>query len=633
MNETISKYRSYILIVGLLSAISFCSCTQSEKADVDGGPVEENDIEIKMGPFDAESLKKNYYRYEFVEIEARFDLDKLPSGDDAELTASVSRDGEPVPDVAGRDGMRFVQKEPGVYVAHWPIPWNPELGEYECTVTGDMSGKRVSDTCKFVVKGRPTVKMKPLCVVNLESDTRFKNRPVVGPDGRTTGWEQLVAWAEFMGADAMFYLTGITKQMYGPTMDDPWYDANREFAEDLGGEAHKRGMKFGGWIGAYLPYGQTQVGLPYKFSRNLVEGQFYYTLHVSLNDEERRKQITELCKEMEASDNFDFIGIDYIRTGFGGYELVDEFVEEMQIEVPTDFHERGLEGRMWWLVSKLRSRDPVMIDLWQWWRASKAARTLKTIKEEAGVTKPFYCFCLSYEFGHQHGQDSLMMYDAGADFVMLMLYDADRNNFDYLVKSWPTFIEEGDGSLVPGLSVDYRFLENKWNPAVNQPMEMFNRYNDVVTKFYPDGSVEGLFFHDLDRALYTRKGEDFIGMDYIVAGGSAFSRLREREKAIPLKLRIENVRGGGVMDCTLENISDEAVDNIEISVPETHGVATGKASEKRIKTIAPGETVEFTLKPRAGGIGRLTILAVMATWGDNPTPQDRAMDIVCVWLG
>jgi hypothetical protein len=617
----------YGLFVGvfLVTTALFTSCGEK------GGQEETLEygvIPIKLEPFHVYSAKGKYLRYDIVEIIAKFDLNKIPSGDDAILGGGIYKDGELVETVGGIKELRFTKRAPGEYFARWPVPWNPALGKYEARVKADMTGKAVGGSCEFSIAGRKfKPPPKPLCVVNLESDTRFKERAVLDPYNKETGWEQLAAWAEFMGADTLFYLTGITKEMYGPTMEKPWYQNNINLAHDLSVEAHKRDIKFGGWVGAYLPYGKTQVSMPYKFSRNLVEGKFLYTLHISLNDENRRAQVVDLLREMNESDDFDYVGIDYIRTGFGGYELVDDFVDELNLETPDDWEARGLEGRMWWLVSRLRARDEKIIRLWQWWRGSKAARTLKLIKEEAGITKPFFCFMLSYEYGHQHGQDPLMMYDAGADLILLMLYDADRNNFDYLMSSWPDYTREGQAVLIPGICVDKYFLENPWDKRVNQPLEMFNRYNMVVNGFYRDGAVEGLFFHDLDRAIYTRKGELYWGQDYAVAGGAAFGRLREREGAVPIKIRIESIKPGrGItVETSVENTGKETVDEIEVSIPPTGGVFPGKDSKTVVSDLKPGEKRTVKLSAGTAPVDRMHVVSAMAVFGDRPS--DRNFDL------
>jgi hypothetical protein len=477
----------------------------------------------------------------------------------------------------------------------------------------------------FELTGRKVARpAKPLCVATLESDGQWERLGVDSP-GPNHNWKALADWAQFMGADAFFSLTGITKAMYGPTMEKPWYGYNLQFEPKLAAECHARGIKFGGWVGCFLPYGKTQVPLPYKFSRNLVDSEFFYTLHISLNDEERFKQVVALARALQNDPSYDYVGLDYIRTGFGGYELVDEFVTDLALDVPADWGTRTLEGKMWWLVGRLRARDEALIELWQWWRARKVALTVKRIKEEAGITKPLFTFTLGWEMGHQHGQDILMLSDAGADYCLVMLYEATKDEYDYLIKRWPTYLSQGQVNALPGISVDRYLLQNKWNPNVNQPYEMYDRYVAAVNGFYGRGTPEGLFFHDLERALYSRRGEEFRCMDYAVAGAAAFTRLRERAGTMPLKLRIGRVYGGPAVTVTAENVGKTPLNNVEVKLAGTHGVRLYKESSTVIPALAPGAKAELRLAGGSWDVKRRHIIGVYAVWGSKP--DERAFDV------
>jgi hypothetical protein len=606
-----------------IAASAPLSCGPCAKKQTDGGGG--GTAEAPPGPLVVTTSQPTYLRYDVVEVRVKADPSVIPALAAENLHGIITRDGEPLTTVGKITDLKFRAGEGGAFAARWPVPWNPPLGTYRAEVAADVPSGSYSSYADFVIAGRkPKRPAEPFCVVTLESDGKWERLGVASP-GENHNWKALVDWTEFMGADAFFSLVGITKAMHGPTMEKPWYQYNLDFAPKLADECHARGLKFGGWIGAFLPYGKTQVPLPYKFSRNLVEGQFYYTLHISLNDERRLRQVVELARTLQNDPHYDYVGLDYIRTGFGGYELVDEFVSDLALDVPPDWGQTSLEGKMWWLVGKLRSRDERTIELWQWWRARKVALTVKRIKEEAGVTKPLFAFTLGWEMGHQHGQDILMLNDAGVDYCMVMLYEATKDEYDYLIKRWPEYLSQGQVNALPGISVDRYLLQNKWNPGVNQPYEMYDRYLAVVNGFYGKGNLEGLFWHDFERALYSRRGEEFTGMDYAVAGAAAFTRLREREGKMPLKIRITRVLGGPRVDVALENVGDETLRDVEVFLAATGGVKTGRASRATVASLAPGEKAGLTLAAGSWDVERRHIIGACATWGKRP--EDRAWDI------
>ncbi len=578
-------------------------------------------VKAPAGPVTVATDKPSYLRYDVVEVRVKADEKTVGPLAPADISGVITRDGKPVATVGKTRELKFRPNGSGEFAARWPVPWNPALGKYraEVNVRGEKAAR------DFEITGRKVARpLKPMCVVTLESDGKWDRLGVDSP-GSNHDWKALADWGEFMGADAFFSLVGITKAIYAPTMEKPWYDYNLKFNPKLAAECHARGMKFGGWIGCFLPYGKTQVPLPYKFSRNLVDGQFFYTLHISLNDEQRFRQVVDLARQLQADPSYDYVGLDYIRTGFGGYELVDEFVNDLALDVPADWGARTLEAKMWWLVGRLRARDEALIELWQWWRARKVALTIKKMKDEAGITKPLFAFTLGWEMGHQHGQDILMMNDAGVDYNMVMLYEATKDEYDYLIKRWPTYLSQGQVNAIPGISVDRYLLLNKWNPDVNQPYEMYDRYVAAVNGFYGKGTLEGLFWHDFERALYSRCGEEFRCMDYAVAGAAAFTRLRERAGAMPVEIRVARVRAGPTVDVTLENTGKGPVKDIAVALAATHGVVVGKAAKKTVATLAPGEKVNLTLAGGSWDVQRRHIIGAYAVWG--PKPEDRAFDI------
>jgi hypothetical protein len=629
-----ATYRAYFRIklavaaAASLAALALHSCGPCGKKAEEGTPTAPP--EPPRGPLAVTTSKTAYPRYDVVEVRAEVDARVLGDVAADDLRGVITRSGDAVTTVGKIKELKWRKREDGVFVARWPVPWNPPLGKYRAEVVADTRSGPTEAAADFTVVGRkPKRPAKPLCVVTLESDGKWERLRVASP-GENHDWRALADWADFMGADAFFSLVGITKGMYAPTMEKPWYQYNLDFTPKLADECHARGIKFGGWLGAFLPYGKTQVPLPYKFSRNLVEGEFWYTLHISLNDERRFRQVVELARKLQKDPRYDYVGLDYIRTGFGGYELVDEFIADLALDVPADWDGRTLEGKMWWLVGKLRGRDERMIELWQWWRGRKVALTVKRIKEEAGITKPLFAFTLGWEMGHQHGQDILMLNDAGVDYCMVMLYEATKDEFDYLIKRWPEYLEQGQVNAIPGISVDCYLLQNKWNPGVNQPYEMFDRYQAAVNGFYGRGNVEGFFWHDFERALYSRRGEEFTCMDYAVAGAAAFTRLRERHGTMPLKLRINRVIGGPRVDVSLENVGKKVLRDVDVFLARTGGIKPYHASRATVASLAPGGKTKLTLAAGSWDVERRHIIAAYAVWGTQP--DERAFDAAVATL-
>ena len=163
-----------------------------------------------------------------------------------------------------------------------------------------------------------------------------------------------------------------------------------------------------------------------------------------------------IYKVLSSNPEIDYLGIDYIRPFEGGYETIDKFVQEMGIEVPDEWTDWPFKERMLWLVKKIENREDLSLaKKWNWWRARTGALILKRIKEEAKITRPFFAFMLTWKRGWQHGQDPVMLTQAGADYLGLMLYEASREQFDTLIKDWHNYIERDDANLIVGDVLDW----------------------------------------------------------------------------------------------------------------------------------------------------------------------------------
>ena len=93
----------------------------------------------------------------------------------------------------------------------------------------------------------------------------------------------------------------------------------------------------------------------------------------------------------------------------------------LMIAFASGRHARALarlskDERIVWLArKKIMRRDRGFIDAWQWWRAHRVAGIVRRIKAEIGDQKKLWAFTLTWDRGWHHGQDAVMMNDAGVD--------------------------------------------------------------------------------------------------------------------------------------------------------------------------------------------------------------------------
>ncbi len=491
---------------------------------------------------------KTYLHYDYVDINASpGSEDILNQLKNRRIVAFVYRGEELVSTIGYKKFIYLAYDSKNkTWRGRWPVPWNAEEGEYKVKLRYlPISGKkqfRVSE-CAFKIRSRKPAKLNPpVSILTLEYSKPFNKMKIRDMNGKPGGWRNIFKWADFMGVDTFFHLTGQTsayKEKLGPSF--PWNTDNLPLLEEIAAEAHKNGLKFGAWLAAYLTFGPRRFAADYEYSwdYDTEKGRLIKGRGISLADEKRVSDIIRFIKNIKSIPGIDYIGLDYIRNARGGFEMVDEFMSEMRIEEPGDWNNFTREKRMAWLgklVYVRKKKDMPVVDAWNWWRARKVSLIVKEIKEKSGLELPLWAFTLSWQKGWQHGQDVIMMTDAGVDFLSVMMYECDSEQFKNMMKSWNDYLHAGDAQVVIGNQVDWVVHQNTLNPAGTE--EYYNRLITAFKKVYNDRRAYGIFIHDFSRILWGRKGP-YSSMEWLVAGASAMSRAREEYGRAPLKISLE----------------------------------------------------------------------------------------------
>jgi len=118
---------------------------------------------------------------------------------------------------------------------------------------------------------------------------------------------------------------------------------------------------------------------------------------------------------------------------------------------------------------------------------------------------------------------------------MLMMYECDRPQFENLMKSWHSYIYDGDAQIFVGNQVDWVVHQKSVNPPC--PEEYYNRLVTAARYLYNNRSAFGVFIHDLSRVLGGRKGP-YSSNEWFIAGAAAFTKTEEAYNNSPLKISI-----------------------------------------------------------------------------------------------
>jgi hypothetical protein len=495
-----------------------------------------------------------YYRYQIVNLSLKPDSRLKVNPDSASLQVSF-RHGDSLISGVGNCAeiaLRYDKKD-SIWRGTWAMPWNPPLGSYQAVLSVTSKQAKVdsitllssyvttlllSDSTAFVIKSRtPQTIPDGFCAMTIESAGNMLNAKLPSPVKNQRHWTNFADWAKYLGADAVWYSVGWTIEDY-PGINDknPWIKENFKVFPKLAEECHKQGLQFGGYVGSYLLWGKPLRKLKYDYSLEAKNGRVYPNHHVNLDDAKRRADIVMILKLLQEDPNVDFIGLDYIRPGAGGYETVDAFVEQMNIEKPAGWNKWSKKDRILWVARQVKPMsDRPIRARWQWWQAHRSATAVEKLIAEAGVTKPVWGFTLGWDKGHEHGQDPPMMNDAGLDLDAMMIYESNAQQCFEMTNVWSKYLKGDEVQMMAGQQIDWVLLQKSTVPAA--PEEFYWRLTDAIKGTTDGGRVKGLFWHDLFRGIRGRKGPH-SSQEWLIVGAAAFSKVRQELGTLPIDSRM-----------------------------------------------------------------------------------------------
>lgn len=601
-------------------------------------------LEVSKPVLVVETDKSEYLGYDFVNIRGMFKHVK-PSDrlKETPFKAVVLKEHQVVSTIGGQRvvTLRYNSKN-GWWEGKWPVPWNAQEGDYTINVGVPLRINhrevKVGRMATFKIAHRkPPAIDAPLLIVDWEKLTPLKKLRIKNSEDKIGDWKNIFNWIEWLGGNTLWWLGGQTAAYDKPINEEfPWYRENFRAIPKIIQEAHQRKVKVGAWAAGYLTYG------PRKFANQNYKYAWDYspslqtcipTRAVSLADGQRLKDIISFLKELNNMEGLDYIGLDYLRNALGGYELVDEFVQEMNSSLPANWSAMLKLERMAWLARKVRGRrteDMNLIDQWNWWRARQTALIVQKIKEEIRFKKPFWVFCLAWEKGWQHGQDPVMLTDAGADLIAVMLYQANREQLDNFIKRWYAYINKNNNlNLVVGNEFDWPLHQYTMNPP--GPEEFYDRLVSGAEKISPVPSlVKGVFLHDLSRAFWGRKGP-YSTKEWLIAGARVFSQFARKQGALPTATEIfspdtMSFSQKFVATIKIANLANTKLNRMKFSFFTQPDISLEACQSQELHILPPGgeQSIPVQLKVVEPAFNRdgWYMLATRITWQPPDSPVD-----------
>jgi len=411
----------------------------------------------------------------------------------------TGEDGKPVKTIGGLDRalLRYDSREE-VWRGRFPCPWKPKIGHYAFSMELEPKLAKQFKAQAFEIGRREPQKIKKGFVsLTLEYAGWHGTMKMRGPDGQQTDWRGIADWAQYFGADAVWVLAGRSSFGRGRV----WDPVDTQTLKKLGALCHSKNILFGVWVMSYITQPEKNVKpTRYIWSLASEQGGLAETKGISLADPQRPSDIAAFLAPFAKMDEVDFLGLDYIRNAIGGYEMAEAFYADMDwLPKPPGWDKMNSRQRAEAFAAlKIAGKNKEVIDAWQWWRAQRVGQVVRFIKKRVGGRKKFWAFTLGWEKGWQHGQDPIMLRDAGIDVDAVMLYEADQPQYATMMKDWSAYLDKGDLQLLVGDIVDSPLHQGGGSPEYKKRLKW--AYSDI----YGGAPADGIFIHDLVRILWGR---------------------------------------------------------------------------------------------------------------------------------
>jgi hypothetical protein len=575
------------------------------------------EIDIKSGELDNLKLKEDpdfdfiiytrkatYFPYERILIYARIvgKNDKtVPS--DAVVEVEFYNEGLPLYDIQGRASIKLVYNS--VQQA-WVGIWYPKdtsmKGNVLMKAKGYLNIPRppLESFNKFYIEEKtPSFSIqKGLSVIGIDTIDLISPRSILSPEGKVVDWNEIPRWVDFVSADGIFMLGGVTATYDERTsLDSPWMNEKVSECLSLADKIKQRGGKFGVWIKALKLEGSYLESVGYMPSWYLLNNkQNKSDSIVSLNDPNRKKQLTSLFSSFMNNGSVSYVGLSHMFNSQNyDIELFDLFVKEFHIAVPASWDSMQEVYKFKYFVDKMAAGG-FAENFWHW-KNYVVADYIKDIVNKSGHTKPVFYYAYVDEI-MENPEIIQVLFNSGVDFIVLNF----NVNFRDIAATLDKLRNISDITQYFNrilISYEINFSNLDLMGFEISAIENYISANLQIAKY---GSkymnVQGLFINDLFKAMSGNRGT-YSPSEWMLGVGKAIYEFKLLNQNSPLRidsfLKYDAANSNKiVLDFRIANISTTTIYNIYIHLLPVLSIENIQDKNQNISSLAPGK--EATIK-------------------------------------
>ncbi len=491
-----------------------------------------------------ETDKKVYNKYEKVKLFARITGKKrreIP--ENSVIRVEFFQDGKRIKNIDGDERISLSYFSGQKAWIGYYFPESPEIeGKVDVSASGFVDSPEAPVTAKnsFVInENNPKyILNKGQVFMGIDSLERISKRNILSIEGKEVDWNYIPEWVNFVSADGIIMLAGITKTFQEDvTLESPWDKDKLGESIILADKVNKRNKNFGIYARGLKVEGVDAKKIGYK-PVLFFKGDNYGEdpSFISPLDENRKKSLIKLLSSFMENNNMSYVGFSdvFLSTNYGA-ELMDNYFSDCQISVPNNWTDMDFNGKFLFFKDKMKDKNN--LNRFALWKLYYIADYIRDIIDKVGHKKPIFYY-LNDSLLMENPAILSVLLSAGVDFVIVdfnMNYDKILDELNDISKN--PMIAHYINRLIVSYYFDYQNLD------VNGfDISAIENYVGANLQLVKNGSgsliANGIVINDLYKLMFGRRGP-YTPNEWMLGVGEIVYEFKQLYQAIPLEIQID----------------------------------------------------------------------------------------------
>jgi len=452
----------------------------------------------------------------------------------------------------------------------------------------------VNGSASFYIKEKTPVFTldKGRAFMGIDSLERISKRSILSTDGREVDWTYIPEWINYISADGIIMLGGITKSFdENVTLEQPWDRDKINEALALSDRLKQKGKSFGLYLRGLRAEGIDAKKIGYKMSVIYREDKYVEDASIiSLKDENRVKNIVKLINTFVENNNVSFIGFsDIVLPPYYGMELFEQYIKEFQLDIPQNWTNMDFDSKYSYFKDKMK--DSRNFSCFVKWKNFFIADYIHDLIEKSGHKRPFF-YVTDLDGLISNPYLLSLLFNSGIDFVIINF------NIPYIkITDVASFLSKNQevsrylNRVIVAYYFDYQNVDIEDSEV--SALENFVEANLQLVKGGSQKAIaNGILINDLYKIMFGKRGP-YSPNEWMLGVGETIYKFKSLYNTFPIHLSIDLKKDSSRKEMDVQvnavNVLSRSINNVKVEYFPNFGKMSQKNNS--VKTLNPGKEI------------------------------------------